>query len=209
MAMAGVEQVAERGDRGHVARRVAARHQPPVDARGRTATARTARCRRGRTPCSRPRPTVTSRAQPATSPVRLLSTWSAPSCNARSHLSSVPAVASTVAPACLASWMAATETPAPGGVDQHRLAGLQSADVEQRVRRREPARGKRRRVLDRHVVGHGVDVARRRQAQLGVAAVGRCSEHAEFAEQITAAGELRARRRRRPSTDRRRLGRRP
>ena len=45
--------------------------------------------------------------------VRLLATWSAPSASARSHFSSVPAVASTVAPACLASWMPAVDTPEP------------------------------------------------------------------------------------------------
>ena len=43
----------------------------------------------------------------------MLSTWSAPSSSARSHLASLPAVASTVAPACLASWIPATDTPDP------------------------------------------------------------------------------------------------
>ena len=62
---------------------------------------------------STPRPPVTSMAQAVTSPVRLLRTWSAPISSARSHLASVPAVASTTAPACLASWMPATDTPDP------------------------------------------------------------------------------------------------
>ena len=62
---------------------------------------------------STPAPAVSSRAQAATSSVRLLSTWDAPNSSARWHFSSVPAVASTVAPAFTANWMAATDTPDP------------------------------------------------------------------------------------------------
>jgi hypothetical protein len=53
----------------------------------------------------------------------------------------------------------------------------------------EIAGGKDRGVLDRHVVGHRVDVAGGRHAQLGVAAVDRRADHAEIAvEVITACG---------------------
>ena len=58
---------------------------------------------------------------PLTSPVRLFSTWSAPSVRARSSFSSEPAITNTVAPTYLANWIAAHAHTTAGGMDQHGL----------------------------------------------------------------------------------------
>ena len=59
--------------------------------------------------------------------------WSRPNSSSRSSRSSLDAVASTVAPARLASWIAARPTPPAAGLDQHGLAGLQAPELEQAV----------------------------------------------------------------------------
>ena len=76
-------------------------------------------------------------------------------------------------------------------MDEHRLTGAEVADFEQRVSSGEPARGERRRVFDRHAVGHGIDVAGRGQAELGVATVLGGTDYGKLAEQVALAGELR------------------
>ena len=71
--------------------------------------------------------------------------WSRPSAFSRSSRSSLDAVASTVAPARLASWIAAMPTPPAPAWIEHGLARLQVAELEQAV-----VRGAER---DRHARG--------------------------------------------------------
>ena len=111
-----------------------------------------------------------SRAQAATSTVRLLQVSSAPSSMAIAHFSLLPAVASTVAPACLAHCMAATETPLPAACISTVSPALSPPILEQGVVRGHPAGGEDDGMAPRHAVGNRIQVGLRRQAFFRVSA---------------------------------------
>ena len=158
---------------------------------------------------STPRPSVTSRANAATSAVRLLQTKSHPIVSARSHFSSVPAVAITVAPRCFASWIAATPVPEPAAWIITVSPAVELADLEQRVPHRQIASGKRRRRLERNRRRHVMDVRLGHEALLGVTAVDGRADDEQLAVDVAATGELRARAARRRARGRRPPDRRP
>ena len=70
-----------------------------------------------------------------TSPVRLLSTWSAPSAGGTSALLVGAGGGQHRCAGVLGELDPRHRDPRAGGVNQHRLAGLQRADVEQGVMR--------------------------------------------------------------------------
>ena len=76
-----------------------------------------------------------------------------------------------LAPAALASWIAASPTPPAPAWTRTVSPGLQVAELEQAVVGRAELDRDAGRVLDRHAVGDRVDRLRRHRRQLGVAAV--------------------------------------
>ena len=81
------------------------------------------------------------------------------------------AVASTVAPARLASWMAAMPTPLAAGLDQRGLARLQPTELEQAVVGGAERDGDAGGLLDGEPVGHRPAERLGHDPQLGVRAV--------------------------------------
>jgi hypothetical protein len=185
-----VEQVTERRDGRLVARRVAARHQPPADAEGEQRRAE--QCRSDvvehevHTPALRDAscpaddvagPVVQNKIGPEPEGTLALLVRAGRRQHRRARV--------------LGELYAGDRHPRTRGMDEHRLPGMQVTDVKERVCSGEPARGERRSMLDRHAVGDAIDVAGGGQAQLGVAAVLGGTDHGKLAEQVALAGELR------------------
>ena len=129
---------------------------------------------------------------PATSPVRLLKTWVAPSCSASSSFSGEPAVASTVAPASTASWIAATDTPLPAAWISTVSPALSPPTGNSACDAVRKQVGNVAACSIAMSSGTAVDVAGGSDAPLGVPAGDRAADHAEFAVEVAHPSELRA-----------------